>query len=303
MTAPRRILPGATAMITRRCTQRQYFLRPDEETNRIFNYCIAEAASRYEIGLIAWVVMSNHYHAVVYDPKGQLPKFIEHLHKMLARVLNARWGRWENLWATEETCITYLATPADVFRKVLYVLSNPFAEHVVDRLVDWPGSSSISHLAGKRTTECRPDAFFRVGGVMPESVELQTMLPPDILAVETAASWEARMLEAIAEQERTVRKSRMEEGRSVLGRKAVLSASPFDSPSTREPRRQLRPTIAAQDREQRIAELKDLREFRIAHDMARRRFNAGEHDIEFPIGTYRMRLWGARCATTVPIAA
>jgi len=60
MTAPRRILPGKVAMLTRRSTQRQYLLRPDELTNEIFEYCLAEAAKRFDIGLIAWLAMSNH---------------------------------------------------------------------------------------------------------------------------------------------------------------------------------------------------------------------------------------------------
>jgi len=35
-----------TYMITRRCTQRQFLMRPDDETNNAFIYCLAEAASR-----------------------------------------------------------------------------------------------------------------------------------------------------------------------------------------------------------------------------------------------------------------
>jgi putative transposase len=127
MTAPRRIVPGDTYLITRRCTRREYLLRPDNTTNEIFGYCLAEAAHRFGIGLLAWKAMSNHYHAVVHDPKGRLPAFLEQFHKMLAKALNARWGRWENLWSTEETCVTRLVMAQDVFDKVLYVLCNPIA--------------------------------------------------------------------------------------------------------------------------------------------------------------------------------
>jgi hypothetical protein len=37
-------------------------------------------------------------------------------------------------------------------------------------------------------------------------------------------------------------------------------------------------------------------QFRRAHAVARQRNVAGEHRVEFPPGTYRMRAWGARCA-------
>ena len=113
VTAPRDIVPGDIVHLTRRCTRREYLLAPGELTNEIFDYLLAEAAARFNIGLIAWCVMSNHYHAVVHDPDGCLPAFLEHLHKMVAKTLNARWGRWENFWSTEETCVTRLVTDQD----------------------------------------------------------------------------------------------------------------------------------------------------------------------------------------------
>ena len=85
VTQPRQIIPGETYLITRRCTRREYLLRPDDETNAVFDYCLAEAAARYGIGLIAWTAMSNHYHAVVHDPKGCLPAFLEQFHKWSRR--------------------------------------------------------------------------------------------------------------------------------------------------------------------------------------------------------------------------
>ena len=36
MTLPREVIPGRFYMVTRRCTQRLFLLRPDEETNNAF---------------------------------------------------------------------------------------------------------------------------------------------------------------------------------------------------------------------------------------------------------------------------
>src|SRR5690606_40978359 len=44
MTAPRPVFPGQILLIHRRCTQRQYLLRPDEETNNAFTYLLADAS-------------------------------------------------------------------------------------------------------------------------------------------------------------------------------------------------------------------------------------------------------------------
>src|SRR5881394_2178396 len=114
MTLPREVLPGRFYMVTRRCTQRQFLLRPDPQTNNAFNYCLAEAAQRHGIDVMLPVAMSNHYHAVVFDRHGTLPEFTEHFHKMLAKCMNALRGRWENLWSSEQVCIVRLVELEDV---------------------------------------------------------------------------------------------------------------------------------------------------------------------------------------------
>jgi hypothetical protein len=44
MSLPRQVLPGEFYLITRRCQQRQFLLRPDTATNNAFTYCLIEAA-------------------------------------------------------------------------------------------------------------------------------------------------------------------------------------------------------------------------------------------------------------------
>jgi len=65
-------------MITRRCTQRQFLMRPDRETNNAFIYCLAVAAQRSRIRVIFTVAMSNHHHTGIEDPEGNYPEFLEH---------------------------------------------------------------------------------------------------------------------------------------------------------------------------------------------------------------------------------
>ena len=52
MTAPRPVFPGQFLIIQRRCVQRQFLLRPDEETNNAFTYLMGEAAQRFGIQII-----------------------------------------------------------------------------------------------------------------------------------------------------------------------------------------------------------------------------------------------------------
>ncbi len=90
---PRPVFPGELVMITRRCTQRQFLMRPDEQTTRALTYCLVEAAQRYDIDVMVTVAESNHHHTVTYDRHARFPLFIKHFHKMFARCQNARLGR------------------------------------------------------------------------------------------------------------------------------------------------------------------------------------------------------------------
>src|SRR5205085_4941838 len=115
MTMPRQVVPGRTYLISRRATQRQYLLTPCEIVNQIYLYCLGEAAQRFWITLHGWMPMGNHQHIVLRDNLGNFPEFLAHLNKMLAKVLNCHWGRFENLWATEQPNALYLVEACDRF--------------------------------------------------------------------------------------------------------------------------------------------------------------------------------------------
>jgi hypothetical protein len=61
MSLPRAIVPGRRYMITRRCSERRFFMRPDRETNNAFIYCLALAARRASISIVCVGTLSNHY--------------------------------------------------------------------------------------------------------------------------------------------------------------------------------------------------------------------------------------------------
>src|SRR5262245_9878952 len=173
MTAPRPVFPGRFLFITRRCTQRQFLLRPDAETNNAFTYCLAEAAQRYDIDILLPMAEANHHHTVLYDRHGNHPQFVEHFHKMFARCQHAGFGRWENLWAAEEPCITRLLDRATVIDKLVYAASNPVKDLLVERATQWPGVNGYRELLnGKPLKARRPRHFFAERGVMPEEVTL-----------------------------------------------------------------------------------------------------------------------------------
>jgi hypothetical protein len=94
VTLPRQVLPGSFYKITRRCTQRQFLLRPDDVTNNVFAYCLGEAAERFEIDVLMTSAESNHHHTDIFDRHGNVIAFVERFHKLVAKALRQRVTSW-----------------------------------------------------------------------------------------------------------------------------------------------------------------------------------------------------------------
>jgi len=291
---PRQVLPNQFYMITRRCTQRQFLLRPDAATNNAFTYCLIEAAQRYAIDVILPCAMSNHYHAVIFDRSGRYPEFIEHFHKMFARSQNALRDRWENLWSSEQACVVRLVGREDVVNKLVYTAANPVQDHLVDRVYHWPGVNGLGALlAGRPLRATRPLHFFRPDGSMPEAVEMQLAIPPEL---GPAADVLAELRDRVQAVEAARAAERQRTGGRVCGRRAVLAQSWRSQPTTHEPRRKLRPRVAAQSKWARIEAVLRNRAFVAAYTTARVAWRDGIPAL-FPPGTY----WLGRFAQ-VPVA-
>jgi putative transposase len=286
MTLPREVIPGRFYMITRRCTQRQFLLRPDKETNNAFIYCLADAANRFGIDVLLPSAMANHHHTVIYDRYGTVPAFTERFHKLLAKCQNALRGRWENLWPSEQVCVVWLVDPAAVLRKLVYVATNPVKDRLVERVHHWPGVNGLSALLGQRPLHAtRPRHFFRAQGSMPAAVTLQLVLPPELGDPKQLRD---ELHRQVAAAEAAVAAERRRTGAGILGRRTILRQSWRDSPASHEPRRQLRPKIAARNQWARMEAVLRNREFLAAYREARGRWIAGE-PIPFPVGTYWLR--------------
>ena len=293
----REVLPGQTYMITRRCTQRQFLMRPDRQTNNAFIYCLAEAAARYRIQVLFTVAMSNHHHTGVYDPEGNYPAFLEHFHKLFAKCQNAWRGRWENFWSSEQTSVVRLVEPGDVLEKLTYALTNPVKDRLVERAHHWPGVTSLEPtLRGARLYASRPKHFFRDDGTMPETVSLLFSRPKGFEHL-SVSEFARLVVERVRQVEEAVLAERRRTGSRVLGRRAVLSQKCTDRPTNREPRRELTPRVAARSKWSRIEALLRNRAFQDAYAAARASFISGVRDALFPPGTYWLRRFAsAACA-------
>ena len=296
MSAPRRIVPGTTYLLSRRCFGRRFLLRPSNSVNQIFKFCMAVAAERTGVLLHGYCVLSNHYHLVATDVRGNLPTFMHWLNEYVAKCVNAELGRWEFFWAPGSYSAVALVDRDDIIDKLVYVFTNPVDAGLVPRHEQWPGARSLlEEIDGEPEGIDRPKGFFREKGPVPESSNLRMVAPPafDGEGLECLATVEKR----IFEREREAQDRIKQQGVGFLGTRRVLAQSPLNRPSKPEPRRGLNPRVASRDKWQRIEALQRLKHFLEAHREALKRFVDGERSAIFPFGTYGMRIrFGVNCS-------
>ncbi len=291
MTAPRQVLENTTYLITRRCAQRQFLLRPSKATNDIFLYVLAVAAQRFEIRVHVFCVLSNHFHLVVTDPHARLPAFHQFLDALVARAVNASIGRWETFWAPNSYSAVTLVSPSDIVEKAAYVLANPAAAGLVRSGRLWPGLWSPPERVGGHLFEvARPKHFFDPKGALPEEVTLELTPPPGFTADAFREQLAARLAEREAQAEEEARGG-------FLGVAQVLEQNPTGRPRPDEPRLTLNPRVAARDKWKRIEALGRLVEFLKQYRSALAARRQRRRDVTFPSGTYLLRvLHGVPCA-------
>jgi REP element-mobilizing transposase RayT len=295
MTAPRQIFGKTTYLVTRRCSERRFFLRPSAAVNDIIRYVLAVAAGRYGVAIHAFCVLSNHLHLVVTDIKGNLPAFEQYVGSLVARAINSLHGHWEHFWAPGSYSAVKLLEPGDVLSKMAYVLANPVAAGLVRHGAEWPGLwSAPQEIGAGPVIVKRPRHFFRAEGNMPGAATLELVCPPGF---ESPEAFRRELVAALTDLEDEAARKIASEGRAFLGRSKVLAQRPGARPAEGAPRRELNPRIAGRDRWKRVEAIARLKHFLAAYRTAWLRFTAGARDTIFPPGTYWMRVtYGVRCA-------
>jgi len=299
MTLPRRILKGTTYILTRRCFQRKFFLRPSKLNNQIFLYCIACAAEKSGVLIHAYCVMSNHHHIVLTDPDGSLPEFTNYLHRLTALCINTSMKRWEIFWSREQCSQVSLEDDEDVLDKIVYTICNPVSAFLVDKSKKWPGLCSMPEdvLKGELVIK-RPNVYFAEKGKMPDEVTLKLTRPEIYTDLDDAELVEL-IRRRVNEKEMDKSAEAREKQIRCLGPHRVMRQKPFHSPRTIAPHRNLKPQVAAKNKWRRIEALKRLKNWIAAYREAWKLWKQGKKDVLFPPGTYGLvQNAGVRCAET-----
>jgi REP element-mobilizing transposase RayT len=139
MAPPRILFPGATHHLGSRGSTRQSIVWDVADRERWLRL-LDRVATRHGWRVLAYCLMTNHYHLVLRDPGCTLSAGMRELNSVFSRATNARHGRdahlfrnrfWSRLVDTDEYLLTALR----------YNDRNPVDEGLCDRPSDWPWSS------------------------------------------------------------------------------------------------------------------------------------------------------------------
>lgn len=302
MSRRRFVEPGRITANDRRTTRRHYLFTPDVagKMAQIFWYCLAVAANEHNIAVHAAVLMSTHPHYDVTDRDGNLPRFREQFHRMLAMCTKAFRGWPEEVFNKSQTGEHELLTPAAIVDSIAYLIANPALALAVRYSKDWPGAKTLAKDIGKRVVRVeRPDFYFDGrNSDWPDVAEMPLVMPDALIdhygSLEAAQDAIARR---VREYEHEARQKADELGRAFSGARRVLRTKHTARANSREEFGALSPQLAAGgDEEAAEAAITRLQHFNAEYDQALSRWTGGDRRAVFPHGTWWMRVHhGVRC--------
>jgi putative transposase len=292
----RKINPNKLYLITRRCSGRKKLLRPGKEVNQIVAFAVARAALKHGVLIHGYCVMSNHWHAIVTDVMGTLPKFVRDVHRNIAQCLNIRWIRDEYFWDNSEPSYVWLLDEEAVLEKLLYVMMNPVAAGAVAHQRSWPGLvTKPEQICGKSFTVKRPRYYYSKSGKMPEETTLTYTRPP-IFEHLSDEEFTEMVQNLVIEREKEIHADMRKRGTWFEGRRKVLAAPHTESAKSKPKEKGINPEVASKNPELRKRALQMIRDFRNAYREAYEQWKKGIHSVVFPAGTYSMAQYhGATC--------
>jgi putative transposase len=281
----RMFAPGSYLFITDRCHEERHLLRPDRVVLQIVAAALTAAIDATGVGLLAFVVMGNHWHLLVRIPDDvtALPCFMQRLKSTVARQVNAHLGRRGTFWSERYHSIS-VVDDASLLERMTYILMNPVAAGLAASASEYPGLSSLEANVGVRAACPALDLPI---ALLPQWAELTK----DQLALQRA--WLGNELQT---REEAVKCERRERGLPRPKVERCLAVDPFDRPAC--PARRRAPRCFAATLEARKAFGEIRKAFIAAYRWASDAFRGGVVDVMFPAGSFPPRLLQPLVAAT-----
>jgi len=305
MTRRRIIEPGTTWAISRRTTRRYFLLNPDQsrELEQCYWYCLGLAAQRHGVVVHAGCLMSTHLHGVVTDVRGELPRFLQEFHRLLALTTKALRGWPGEVFDKRSTGQHMLLTPDAILEALGYLIANPVEAGAVRYAKDWPGAHTLPRDIGTRVLRVkRPARYFDPDNTQwPALVELRLEMPTALQLDYGIELAQQRVAELVKAREHRAWQRSKRTGMAFVGARRVLQQAHTKRARSYEAFGNLNPQFAAAGRRAAATEATyRLRAFNVQYDRALAAWTSGIRSVCFPKGTWWMRVChGARCGPAI----
>lgn len=301
MTRRRIIESGTVWALSRRTTRRHFLLTPDESrrVEQAYWYCLAYAAKTHGVLVHAACLMSTHSHEVVTDVRGELPRFLQTFHRLLALSTKALRGWPEEVFNKRSSGAHALLSPEAVVESIAYLIANPVEASAVRYAKDWPGAQTLPRDLGVRTIRVKRPAFYfdPENPEWPDELELRLEMPALLQEDYGEDLARARIAQRVCERERAAWQKAKRSGIPFLGAKRVLRLLHTKRAKSYEVFGSINPQFAAAGNPQAATRaVQRIRLFNTQYDEALAAWTAGDRSVLFPVGTWWMHVChGARC--------
>ena len=292
----RMFIPGEIYLVTMRCFQGRFLLRPSEQTNDVLGGVLARAVRLSGVELFAFTFASNHMHLLVRAPRGNLPRFMQHLATNISKKVGFLAGWRGAFWERRYSAQPVLDEEA-LQDRLRYLLAHGPKEGLVRKCAEWPGLSSLKLLLVRRPRRFRWFDWTRRSSSRVASRKRSRFddcwAEPEELVLAPLPSTMLRTRGAIGRfLQRATQAIEMEAARThrrVLGVSGVLLQHPQHRPDRLERKpRPFCPTTGAALRE----EFRErYRAYSAAFGEASSRWKAGDFFAQFPDCAFRPFVW------------
>jgi len=300
---PRCFKADSNYSAVQRTVDRQFLFKPDETTRNIIGSAAGRALDKFPVK-IHWLDFNiNHKHNS-FAPLSDSPEHIQNLVKfeqmfnsLVARGLNKHFGREGALYSTRNR-ITEVVDDASLEQQLIYAVTNPVKDGLVERVAHWKGFSSYRQLATgevERFQYIDWAAWYREGKGKKKSP--QAFVKSVEVRLTPIPSWEdmaehkrqARFRRLVRKEEQRCREDLERESRAVMGPAKLAKLDHRDrpkSPAKRTPRPLCHSSTAEGAKEYE----RTWRDFLDRYYYASGMWMKGEYGVEFPSGSFKAPL-------------
>ena len=281
--------------VTSKTLHGRFLLRPTPELNDLIGGILGRAQHRFEVEVMAYVFLSNHYHLLIWARDArQLAGFVGYLNSKLAREVSRLTGWSGKIWERRYQAILVSDEEPAQVERFRYLLSHGCKENLVARVRDWPGIHCAralldgEPLAGhwfdrsrEYSARQRGERFDRLRYATVENVSLSPLpcwrhLSPD--------AYRQRVAELVEAAEQVAAEERERMGSRPLGPAAIRAQDTTGRP--RRPKKSPAPLVHAASREVRRRLYDAYAAFLRVYRSAAARLRAGDPTPPFPEGCF-----------------